>query len=184
MMRNRFEYGVWVLEKVNDFSILQDFDCGDEDLNEYYRSDVLLHQRELLTQTYRFFNSERVNPVYALVDFCNDAVRRNKMTDEAQIRIPAGKRHYSFYPAVKITRLGVSVEAKGQGIGSLLLTAIKYFFLEDNRTGYRFLTVDAYNHPRVTHFYERNSFEFLELRESQRKDRLRLPMVFDLRNLI
>jgi len=185
-VRNQFEYHGWILEKVRDLTLLENFDCGDSDLNEYYHWDVRAHQYELLTQTYRFYPvgaSEEFRD-FALVDFCNDAVRVNKIGETLQEQIPEGKRHYSFLPAVKIIRLGIEKDSQGSGIGSLLLTAVKYFFLEDNRTGCRFITVDAYNHPDVTRFYVKNQFEFLEMRESQRKGRLQLPMVFDLRNLI
>lgn len=185
MIHNRYEYNGWVLEKVQDFSILQDFDCGDSDLNEYYHTDVLRHQRELLTQTYCFYRQgESALFSRAFIDFCNDAVRLNKLTENELENIPLDKRHYTFFPAVKITRLGVDVAARNLGIGSLLLVVVKRLFLHDNRTGCRFLTVDAYNKPEVLRFYTKNAFEYLELRPSQRKDRRQIPMVFDLKHIL
>ena len=55
------------------------------------------------------------------------------------------EKRIKSYPAVKICRLGIDNSLRGKGIGSMLLDFIKYFFIENNKTGCRFLTVDAYN---------------------------------------
>ena len=39
---------------------------------------------------------------------------------------------------------------QGNDIGTHFVNMAKKFFLEDNRTGCRFMTVDAYNNDRVT----------------------------------
>ena len=57
------------------------------------------------------------------------------------------------------------------GIGSYLIWALKMLFLTDNRTGCRFITVDAYNKSAVTEFYEKNDFEFLT--EDDKKEKTR-----------
>ena len=46
-------------------------------------------------------------------------------------------------PAVKLRRLGVDVSAKGNKNGSGILDYIKWMFTRYNKTGCRFLTVDA-----------------------------------------
>ena len=71
------------------------------------------------------------------------------------------KRGYRSFPALKITRLGVDISMHGKHIGSRLLDSVKLFFLTDNRTGCRFLTVDAYREAKV--FYENNGFVAAEL---------------------
>jgi hypothetical protein len=48
------------------------------------------------------------------------------------------------YPAAKIGRFAVAQSMKGLSIGSAMLKFIKSFFVMDNKTGCRFLTVDAY----------------------------------------
>ena len=45
---------------------------------------------------------------------------------------------------------------KGMSIGSILLTFIKRYFTADNKTGCRFLTVDAY--AAAIPFYLKNGF--------------------------
>ena len=56
----------------------------------------------------------------------------------------------------------------------------KKFFLEDNRTGCRFMTVDAYNNDRVIKFYKKNGFQFLSNKDTNKKTRI---MYFDLKRL-
>lgn len=61
---------------------------------------------------------------------------------------------------MKVCRLGVSQSVKGQGIGSVLLDFIKSYFVVDNKTGCRFITVDAY--IDAVPFYEYNEFQHLK----------------------
>lgn len=56
------------------------------------------------------------------------------------------------YPAILIGRLGVSSEYRGKGlnIGSQILDFIKGWFRSfDNKTGCRFIVVDAYNNEKL-----------------------------------
>ena len=82
------------------------------------------------------------------------------------------------YPAVKICRLGTDISTKGCGLGSELLYFIKSYFIENNKTGCRFVTVDAY--AAAVPFYLKNGF--ILLTENDRNDPTRL-LYFDLRNI-
>ena len=75
--------------------------------------------------------------------------------------MPYPKRNYESFPAVKIGRLGIVSNYARLGIGTYLLTMTKDLFLQDNRTGCRYITVDAYNQPKVIAFYRKNGFDFL-----------------------
>lgn len=57
------------------------------------------------------------------------------------------------------------------------MSAIKYDFIHGNKTGCRFIVVDAYNKPEVIGFYSKNAFDFLTLENENDKTRL---MFFDL----
>lgn len=48
------------------------------------------------------------------------------------------------YPSVKIGRLAVSKDYDNKGVGRAILDFIKHAFTNGNRTGCRFITVDAY----------------------------------------
>ena len=61
-----------------------------------------------------------------------------------------------------------------------LLSFIKGWFVSDNKTGCRFIVVDALNQPDVLTFYKRNGLRFLN--DEDIKDPTRL-MYFDLKVL-
>ena len=82
------------------------------------------------------------------------------------------------YPAVKICRLAVAQSMRGKAIGSFLLDFIKSYFLVDNKTGCRFVTVDAY--LDAVPFYERNDFSLLKSKDEDLVTRL---LFFDLASI-
>jgi len=86
------------LEAADEYS----FDCGDNDLNEFFLKDAIPHKRELIGVTY-FFYDEKEKSAIAFFTVSNDAIRTDNFKDE----LPEGKK-YSFYPAVKIGRFGVN----------------------------------------------------------------------------
>jgi GNAT superfamily N-acetyltransferase len=175
MERNIFAEDDWVLKSVVDLSICKSFDCGDDDLNEYFHVDVIWHKEELLTQTYWLHERRAPTLVLALLDFCNDAVQLKKV----QYPLDLDQRiHYPFIPAVKLTRLGVAKQFQGNNIGTHALNMVKKLFTTDNRTGCRFITVDAYNHPRVIKFYAQNGFNPFTEKD---KDRNTRSLFFDLK---
>ena len=49
----------------------------------------------------------------------------------------------------------------GKGYGTAIMDFIKVLFRTNNRTGCRFLIVDALNHPETLHYYEKNGFHYL-----------------------
>jgi GNAT superfamily N-acetyltransferase len=82
----------------------------------------------------------------------------------------------SSYPATLIGRLGVSNKYACKGIGTELMDFIKQWLLApDNKTGCRYLTVDAYNNEKALKFYEANGFKTLFSSEQQEKEYIGLP---------
>ena len=90
--------------------------------------------------------------------------------------------------------MGINVDFAHRGIGSELMEFIKSWFLDaGNKTGCRFLIVDAYNEEIPLRYYQKNSFTFLFSSESQEAEytgfdkdtklRTRL-MYFDLISLV
>ena len=177
--RNTFVDGTWVLKKVENIAICDSFDCGDDDLNEYFHVDAVLHKKELLTQTYCLEVRAIPDLVIALLDFCNDTVLLKKYSDAIDIDIDERKRYPSL-PAVKLTRFGVVEKFQRMNIGTHALNMAKKFFTIDNRTGCRFITVDAYNKPEVIKFYEKNGFKRLTDKDKNKNTR---SLFFDLKRL-
>ncbi len=160
---------------------LKDFDCGDEDLNDFYYNDAILYTRKLLTTTFIYYFQDK--PV-AFVTYSNDKiVSDNKSTwNRVSRNIENDKRNRAIgYPAVKIGRLGVDINFKRQNIGGQILDFTKAWFITNNKTGCRFLTLDAYNKENVLSFYQKNKFKFLSTKETQNSTRL---MFYDLIHLV
>jgi GNAT superfamily N-acetyltransferase len=155
----------WNLERIDsagDFLFFNKFCCGDCDLDDFIKKDALGHKQELIAETYVLKEATVDFPV-AFISFCNDSIPlsklRRKSKDVLRIR-------YENLPAVKIARLGVAQEFQDKNIGTFMINMAKEFFLTDNRTGCRFLTVDAYNNERVINFYTKNDFKSLKVTET------------------
>jgi len=165
-----FDYSFKALEIGDRYG----FDCGDRDLTDFFHKDAIPHKKELIGVTY-FFYDDSCKSAVAFFTVSNDAVRTDSFKDE----LPEGKR-YNYYPAVKIGRFGVSKEYQRQNVGGQMMDFIKKFFTMENKTGCRFLTVDAYNKPDVLGFYSKNEFVFLTEKDAHKQTR---TMRYDLRPL-
>ena len=191
--RNRIETEKFTLARLDrqeEFHCTETFDCGLGDLNEFFRDDALPHKEQLLAETYYFQPTElsrqgHLFPV-GFVSFLNDSIHiergerkagKKRFWKHLQKSVPYPKRNYESFPAVKIGRLGVATDYAGLGLGTYLLNMTKDLFLRDNRTGCRFITVDAYNRPNTIKFYQKNGFDFLWSKDEGDQTRI---MYFDL----
>ncbi|MBR5780820.1 MAG: GNAT family N-acetyltransferase [Bacteroidales bacterium] len=177
------DFGAYEVRKLELDERVKSFNCGDADLNDFILNQSDLYRKELLAVTYIFEHKESkkvigcfslANDRVSLTDF-NDKTefnrfRRNRFGNEKRIR---------SYPAVKICRLGVDEDFHGNGIGSILLDFIKSYFLVDNKTGCRFITVDAYS--AALPFYETNDFQYLRKEESDNITRL---LYYDINDMV
>ncbi len=146
-------------------------------MNAYFRRKSEKYRRQLLVQSYHFcpLEYEGTEPI-VLVDLCNDVVCR-KMLPDLNV-IPDKKRFLETFPAVKIARLGRNIKFKGLGAAKHLFNALKVFFTENNRTGCRFLTLDAYR-ERVR-LYEECGFIRTLVEEEEDARKRTVSMLFDL----
>ncbi|KAA6351264.1 hypothetical protein EZS27_001410 [termite gut metagenome] len=86
------------------------------------------------------------------------------------------------YPAVLIGRLGVDINYQRQGIGNELLDFIKNWFAHStNKTGCRYLIVDARNEDKILRFYTRNGFDFVFRNDEEEKKQIDIKMEDELR---
>lgn len=163
-------------------SELQSFDCDDEDLRDFFHNDALDYTKELLTVTYTFEHDNKTIAFFSVLNdkIVNENTLGKRLSNALSRLIPNDKRRPT-YPGVKVGRLGVSNNFRGQGIGSEILDFIKQFFVIKNKTGCRFITIDAYNKERVLSFYERNGFKPLTPTDKLEDTRL---MYFDLKTFV
>ncbi|MCH5346449.1 MAG: GNAT family N-acetyltransferase [Muribaculaceae bacterium] len=156
------------------------FTCQDDDLDSFFLKDAFLFDEELLGRTYAWLYTEDPSKILGLVTLSNDSVKARFIASSAKNRIQRGinnaKRGLN-YPAVLIGRLGVSSEFQGKGfnIGSQILDFLKGWFRSiDNKTGCRFIVVDAYNNDRTLNFYKKNGFKLLYKTEDEEREFLEL----------
>lgn len=159
-------------EEIKDYC--QPFRCNNKDLDEFFNQDAILYDSELLGKSYAWINIYDPESIYGIVTLSNDSVKSKLMSKTARNRlqrvIPNSKRGISF-PAVLIGRLGVSETCKGMRIGSQILDYLKMWFRDqENKTGCRFLIVDAYNNEDTLRFYERNGFKLLYRTEDEERE--------------
>jgi len=166
-----------VLKRLNPTDIRPPFDCDDSDLNEFFTKDSVVSGKELLSVTYIL---EQNNKTIAFFSVSNDSIKKENVPSSRFKKIiksiPHEKR-YSSLPAVKVGRFATCKGLQRQGIGTALLDFIKVWFTQGNKTGCRFIIVDAYNKSHTIMFYQKNGFEFLIEEDSGDKTRL---MFFDL----
>ena len=174
---------IYEIRKLQKDERVKSFNCGDDDLNDFLLNKAIPYRKALLAVTYVFENIES-KEVIGYFSLANDRVSLNDFENKTEFnrfrrsRFVNEKRIKS-YPAVKICRLGIKKNYHGKGIGSILLYFIKSYFLEDNKTGCRFITVDAYND--AIPFYQNNDFQYLRIEEEDIMTRL---LYFDLNDIV
>lgn len=160
---------------------IKNFNCGDDDLNDFFHNSSFEYLNKLLAVTYIIEDNDNTVAFFSL---SNDKIAQdtdNKSTwKKIKKKFPHAK-HRNDYPAVKIGRLGVSDAYRNQGIGTEILDFIKNMFITNNRTGCCFITVDAYQQSEG--FYLKNGFKRLNPSEKIKKDDTIL-MYYNLQDLI
>lgn len=177
-----------------DKSILDNcevFDCGNADLNEFFSKDSLNYTSQLLGKSYCFTLDEDERKVVASFTISNDSIKTFELPNSRKkkliSRIPRAK-HMKNYPAVLIGRLGVSkdfpfknLSGEEKSIGDQVMDFIKAWFISpENKTGCRFIVVDAYNNEGTLKYYRRNGFQEIFSTEEQEKEFYEIPIGRDL----
>ena len=186
MQKQPFEIGneALVISKLDEDETVKAFDCGDDDLNDFIVNECAPYRKEKLAVTYVLESEQDTNHehIAAFFSLANDRISLADFESKTNYnrfskRFNNHKRLKS-YPAVKIGRFGVSLSMKGQSVGSFLLKFVKMYFLLDNKTGCRFITVDAY--AAAVPFYLKNGF--VPLNDDDIDDPTRL-LYFDLNDV-
>lgn len=113
----------------------------------------------LIAVTYCLYQGADPVAMYSLSNDRIDVSEMGQAKNRILRPIHHTKRKYKSFPAVKIGRLGVRRDLQGQDLGTDIMDFLKAFFLIRNKTGCRYLTVDAY--PNVEGFYVKTGFQRL-----------------------
>jgi predicted GNAT family N-acyltransferase len=165
---------------------IQPFDCGNPDLNSFLSDDAKRYYDDMLAVTYLVLYEQRELTAYyclfmdkIVFDFFDkeDPKRQWWKVFNKKNKIHFNKQRKN-YPAIKIGRLGVASEFKGNRIGSYILNAVIIMMQGKRDIGCRFITVDAYRD--AFDFYLKNGFEFLSSEDETDHTRL---MYYDLKRI-
>ena len=177
-------YSQFVINRLAEGETVKSFDCGDDDLNDFIVNECTLYRNEKLAVTYVLEDEHDTNHehIFAFFSLSNDRISVSDFGSKTQYNRFSkrfnNRKRLKSYPAVKIGRFAVSQAEKGKAIGTLLIDFIKSFFIEDAKTGCRFITVDAY--AAAVPFYLHNGF--IPLNEDDIDDNTRL-LYFDLNDI-
>lgn len=154
-----------------------EFDCGDKDLNEFFLQDSKDNCLQLMAVTYAWRLQDKT---IAFFSVSNDSITKQDVGDSNTLfnrfrkRLPNRKR-YKTLPSVKIGRFAVHKDFQSNGYGKQIMDFIKIWFVTGNKTGCRFIIVDALKDAIA--FYEKNGFSPLDGDKENDKTQL---MYFDL----
>lgn len=142
--------------------IFKPFDCGDDDLNSFLLNDSIEQQENLFSVTYIIENETETIAFFTLLNdkvvYTEEEISKNAWKKRVGEHVPYEKRGFESFPAMKIGRFGVTSTLQKSGIGRTIIDYIKTLFVTNNRTGCRFITVDAYKDS--IGFYKKNLFDF------------------------
>jgi predicted GNAT family N-acyltransferase len=150
---------------------IKDFDCEDPDLNDFLLTASKKFSSQLLAVTYLLENDQETIAFFSIL---NDKISIKEVIHPNTWKIfkallPSEKSLKS-YPAVKIGRLAVNKNHKGKDVGTSIISFLIDSFLTNNKTGCRFIIVDAYQ--QSLGFYEKNGFQYLTEKDKGKDTRL------------
>ena len=155
-----------VIVDAKRLAMCEPFECANKDLNDFFANDAILYSKRLLGKTYLFCLKDKPNIVVAAFTVSYDSIRMtSKLNEEAKTiflrQTELEEKRLRRFPAVLIGRLATNKEYAGKGVGTAVMDFIKRWFRFDNKTGCRFIIVDAYNSEATIHYYLKNGFKYL-----------------------
>ena len=154
----------YYFETLSENHDLSDFDCGDEDLNDFLKNDALNLQNSNLNVTKLVMCDEKI---VGFVSLLTDALILKKINDEnlkVKIKGKLGvKSKNTNVPAVKIGRFALDKKFSGKGLGSHILRNILHNskVIAKNNISFKFIVVEGY--AKAFNFYVlKNGFENLK----------------------
>ena len=129
------------------------FDCSNEDLNDFLKSDAKKSQEDLISRTYLCLWQ---NSILGYLTLVTDTIEVKLIEkDDCVDGYP-----YPRYPSIKIARLAVDERFEGCGIGRfLLLWATGKVYQLSNEVGCRYITLDSKRESLG--FYEKFGFKLI-----------------------
>ena len=116
-----------VIRRLNETEIINSFNCGDSDLDDFVNNEAILYQESFLSVNYVM---ERKEETIAFFSLSNDKISVNEFDNKTSFnrfrsRKFVNRKRIKSYPAVKIGRFAIGLSSQGKGLGTTLLDFIK-----------------------------------------------------------
>lgn len=151
-------------ENLTEDHDLSEFDCGDDDLNDFLKNDALKQQKSRLNVKKLILYDRKI---IGYVSLLTDTLVLKNIQDEKiqlniknQLEIKSKNKNIS---AVKIGRLALDEKYSGEGLWSHILRNIltNLKIISEKEIGFRFIIVEGY--AKAFNFYVvKNGFEYLK----------------------
>lgn len=142
------------IESISDKHLVDGFDCGDKELNDFIINDALKQKIEGWNTTYVLIekDSKKVIGFFALA---SDLISISPMAKKQ-----LGK-DYSDIPAIKIGRFAIDKKYQNKGIGQYMMKYAMGFIVQEicPLIGGIYITLDAY--PKKAEWYKKH-FQYME----------------------
>jgi len=109
------------------------FDCGREDINDFFKFDAQDYQEELFGKTYFFCLPDNPNRVVAAFTVANASIFTKHLPNSRRKKIGYEVHHEKGlinYPAVLLGRLGVDKAYRGNHLGAHITNRNLLIFIE------------------------------------------------------
>lgn len=152
------------------------FDCNNEDLNDFFKNDARVFAEGLMCKTCAFVLGDKPDEIVCTFAVSNDSIKASHLPNARKKKVAkqVGRvKVMRSYPAVMVGRLAVNASYARSGVGRQLMDFIKYWFsYVGNKTGCRYVIVDAYKNEIAIPYYQRNGFDFVFSSEEQEREYL------------
>ena len=139
---------------------LTEFNCGDEQLNNFLYEDAKPSLELRIANTFILEDNGRIVAYFCLL---NDKISKDEVIGSRWKKIRAKfprRKQFRSYPTIKIGRFAVSQDYRGLHIGTYLMEKLKLMLYErQGQSAFRYITVDAY--LSAVEFYGKNGFVHL-----------------------
>ena len=154
-------------------SALADFNCGREDIDDFFHNKAQAYEKAMFGKTYACCPDGDPDTIMGAITVANASIFTRHLSWRRRDVIAADiedEKSGQNYPAVLLGRLGVDRRFQHLHLGPQIIDFVKaWFSSESNKSGCRFLIVDAYNEPGLIKFYERCGLHLFFSTEEQEK---------------
>ncbi|MDR0912609.1 MAG: GNAT family N-acetyltransferase [Methanobrevibacter sp.] len=178
------------IKLLTENNVINQFDCGNTDLNEFLQKDAIIQKNFMLNTSYLVYYDDKIVGFFTL---STDIINLKKLSDSYKEKFEGKEIKYKTFPAIKLGRLAIDKEFQQKGIGELLIQwIINYSLSISKNIGFRFISIDAY--ITAYKFYQKHYFQIVpknlkqilekfeksKTRDKKAAEKMTIPMFLDL----